>query len=84
MTNKPGADQPGPGGPGGAKANFVILAHAEAEDMVSEDAGLVDGINEMNGGNRMNDNEYYSISGVKVSNPSKGIYILNGKKVIVK
>ena len=62
----------------------MILAHAEAEDMVSEDAGLVDGINEVNGGNRMNDNEYYSISGVKVSNPSKGIYILNGKKVIVK
>ena len=84
LTNNPGADQPGPGGPGGAKANFVILAHAEAEDMVSEDAGLVDGINEVNGGNRMNDNEYYSISGVKVSNPSKGIYILNGKKVIVK
>lgn len=84
LTNNPGADQPGPGGPGGAKANFVILAHAEAEDLVSEDAGLVDGINEVNGGNRMNDNEYYSISGVKVSNPSKGIYILNGKKVIVK
>ena len=84
LTNNPGADQPGPGGPGGAKANFVILAHAEAEDLVSEDAGLVDGINEVNGGNRMNDNEYYSISGVKVGNPSKGIYILNGKKVIVK
>ncbi len=83
LTNKPGADQPGPDGPH-AKANFVILAHAEAEDLVSEDAGLVDGINEINGGNRMNDNEYYSISGVKVSNPSKGIYILNGKKVIVK
>lgn len=83
LTNNPGADQPNPGGPQ-AKANFVILAHAEAEDLVSEDAGLVDGINEVNGGNRMNDNEYYSISGVKVSNPSKGIYILNGKKVIVK
>lgn len=84
LTNKPGADQPGPEGPSDAKANFVILAHTEAEDLVSEDAGLVDGINEVNGGNRMNDNEYYSISGVKVSNPSKGIYILNGKKVIVK
>ena len=84
LVNKPGADQPGPEGPSDAKANFVILAHAEAEDLVSEDAGLVDGINEVNGGNRMNDNEYYSISGVKVSNPSKGIYILNGNKVIVK
>ena len=84
LVNKPGADQPNPGGPSDAKANFVILAHAEAEDLVSEDAGLVDGINEMNGGNRMNDNEYYSISGVKVSNPSKGIYILNGKKIILK
>ena len=28
--------------------------------------------------------EYYTLQGVKVNNPTKGVYILNGKKVIVK
>ena len=30
------------------------------------------------------DNQYYSLQGCKVSNPTKGLYIVNGKKVIVK
>ena len=34
-------------------------------------------------GNRMKDRAYYSLNGVKVKNPSKGIYIKNGKKVIL-
>ena len=34
-------------------------------------------------GNRMEDGAYYSLNGVKVKNPSKGIYIKNGKKVIL-
>ena len=34
-------------------------------------------------GNRQEDGVYYSLNGLKVSNPSKGIYILNGKKVVL-
>ena len=34
-------------------------------------------------GNRMEDRAYYSLNGVKVDNPSKGLYIKNGKKVIL-
>ena len=34
-------------------------------------------------GNRMEDGAYYTLNGVKVENPSKGIYIKNGKKVIL-
>jgi len=30
------------------------------------------------------DNQYYNLSGQRVSNPAKGLYILNGKKVIIK
>ena len=30
------------------------------------------------------DNEYYNLSGQRVTNPHKGVYILNGKKVLVK
>lgn len=29
-------------------------------------------------------NVYYDLTGRKISNPSKGIYIVNGKKVLVK
>ena len=31
-----------------------------------------------------NDNGYYTLQGMQVSNPSKGIYIHNGKKIIVR
>ena len=32
----------------------------------------------------ISDGEYYTLQGVKISNPTKGIYIRNGKKVIIK
>lgn len=58
--------------------------HATGEDsLVSEDAGLVDGINDIQQ-NASLDGEYYSISGVRVAAPTKGLYIVNGKKVLVK
>ena len=28
--------------------------------------------------------DYYNLQGIKVTNPSKGIYIKNGKKVVLK
>ena len=34
-------------------------------------------------GNRMEDGAYYSLNGVKVENPSKGVYIKNGRKVVL-
>jgi hypothetical protein len=32
----------------------------------------------------VNDNIYYDLSGRRVENPTRGIYILNGKKILVK
>lgn len=32
----------------------------------------------------INDNQYYDLSGRRVENPTKGIYIKNGKKVVIK
>lgn len=32
----------------------------------------------------VNDNAYYNLQGVRVATPSKGIYIFNGKKILVK
>ena len=51
------------------------------ESLVSEDAGIVDGIEEV----ETNDEYvFYNLNGVRVYRPTKGVYILNGKKVIVK
>ena len=33
---------------------------------------------------QMADGQYYNLAGQRVSNPTKGLYILNGKKVIIK
>ena len=84
LANKPDAQGPGDPVSPHAKQNFIILSHTESEQLVSEDAGIPDGIEAVSGNNETKDRVFYSISGVKVSNPTKGIYILNGKKVIVK
>jgi len=41
-------------------------------------------IRAINNGQLTMDNVYYDLSGRRVANPTKGIYIVNGKKVIVK
>lgn len=73
------------GGPGlGVKPIPIIFINAnDDEPMVSDDAGLVDGINDIQR-NEALDGEFYSISGVRVAAPTKGLYIVNGKKVLVK
>ena len=53
------------------------------DDIVSEDGGFVDGISEVQStGN--DDVEFYNLNGIRVNTPRKGLYIMNGKKVIVK
>ena len=32
----------------------------------------------------LNDNSYYMLDGRRVAQPTKGLYIVNGKKVIIK
>ena len=34
--------------------------------------------------NRVDDGKYYNLQGMEVKNPTKGLYIVNGKKVIIK
>ena len=74
------------GGATGGPAMGIPMRFVNATDddpMVSEDAGLVDGINDIQR-NEAHDGEFYSISGVRVSAPTKGLYIVKGKKVLVK
>ena len=84
LSSTPGGNDIGgeTGGPAmGIPMRFI---HAnDDEPMVSDDAGLVDGINDIQR-NEAIDGEFYSISGVRVAAPTKGLYIVNGKKVLVK
>lgn len=47
--------------------------------------GETDGINSVQGsGFKVQDSEIYTLSGQRVSKPTRGLYIVNGKKVVIK
>lgn len=63
--------------------SFVTIKRVISNDkVVSDDAGLVDGINSMVDDGSFD--AYYDIQGRRVSTPRHGVYIQNGKKVIIK
>ncbi len=51
--------------------------------IADEDFGFVTGINDVQKKVKI-DNSYYTLQGIRVNTPSKGIYIHNGKKVVIK
>ena len=59
---------------------FFVLG--TAGDLVSEDGGFVDGINEVTASDSKN--EYFNLNGTRVNSLRKGIYIVGGKKVVIK
>ena len=63
------------------KAHLVITSSAKSLTMEFGDDTT--GINEVVKANDTTD-VYYTLSGVRVQKPTKGLYILNGKKVVVK
>ena len=73
-----------------ANRAYLHIASSLAPDAVSESRSMVivfanetTGIN-MVQSEKVIDNSYYNLSGQRVSKPTKGLYILNGKKVIIK
>ena len=74
------AVQPSTGNLGGAKMRIVFADPDDAEDDATVTA--VTGI-EVN--DAAEENSYYTLSGIKIDRPTKsGIYIKNGKKIIIK
>lgn len=63
---------------------LVIGDENQDGPVVSDDAGIVDDINSAETVDGNEEYVFYNLNGVRVYRPSKGIYILNGKKVIVK
>lgn len=58
------------------------VENAEARG-IEFDFGGTTGIQKLKG-NTQNDGIYYDLSGRRVEKPSKGVYIVNGKKVVIK
>ena len=62
--------------------NLMLLNFFEDE---TEDGAVVDGIKTVNTNVvKVDDNTWYTIQGVRVAQPTKGVYIHNGKKVVIK
>ena len=68
------------------RAYLQFTAGSPSRDILSIDGGDATGINMVNGeGLKVNGTEvYYNLQGQRVLYPTKGLYIVNGKKVIVK
>lgn len=66
-----------------ASTASLVIIRATDEEPLSEDAGVLDGINSIERNDVLN-GEFYTISGQRVTAPKKGLYIVNGKKVLVK
>ena len=58
-------------------AKGIMLSFDDADDSVT-------GISEVTSEVNNNDESYYTLTGIKVTNPSGGIYIHNGKKIYIK
>lgn len=70
---------------GAGKAYLPVAKSDAAKGMTFVYSDNATGISEIaTDVNRTADGAIYSLSGVRVQNPSKGLYIMNGKKVIVK
>lgn len=65
---------------------YFQIADANAAPVLSIDGedGEATGIRSIENGQLTIDNEYYDLSGRRVVKPTKGVYIMNGKKVILK
>ena len=68
----------------GAKLVFNFAGHdiSNVGDLVSEDGGFVDGINQTS--IESTNSEVYNLQGIRVKKANKGVYIQNGKKVVIK
>lgn len=62
---------------GDSSAKGIMLSFDDADDSVT-------GISEVTSEVNNNDESYYTLTGIKVTDPSGGIYIHNGKKIYIK
>ena len=71
----------------GTLAQGKAYLHLDAEPaapVLTIDFSGTTGINAVNGSEIKANGEYYNLNGQRVANPTKGLYIVNGKKVVLK
>ena len=80
-----GIFQPSSGGTLPAGKAYLAIAVSSARTLeMSFDESDVTAISEVTNTNRTNNTNVYDLQGRKVAQPTKGLYIVNGKKVIIK
>ena len=67
----------------GAHKAYLSTATATAPSFLGFD-GETTGINAVNGSEFKVNGEYFNLNGQRVAEPTKGLYIVNGKKVVIK
>ena len=71
------------GGTLAAGKSYLVLSGSGAREL-GVDFGNETAINALENSNKVNDGAIYDLSGRRVENPTKGIYIMNGKKFVIK
>lgn len=66
------------------RAYFVVPAGSSAPMLSIDGEGEATDIDAIDNEQLIMDNVYYDLSGRRVMNPTKGLYIVNGRKVIIK
>lgn len=67
-----------------AYAKFTTLPAGAKVSFVFEDDNTTTGINDVSVESKVDDDAYYNLNGQRVSNPQGGVYIHQGRKVIIK
>ncbi len=68
----------------GANKAYLTVSEPTAPSFLGFSFGETTGINSIDNGQLTIDNSVYDLQGRRVQNPSKGLYIVNGKKVVIK
>ena len=79
-----GAFHPAKKGTLAAGKAYLNIAVSSAPTLTLDFGGETTGINAVNGSELKVNGEYYNLAGQRVAQPTKGLYIVNGKKVIIK
>lgn len=61
----------------------IDVPASEAKDVITAGGGETDGINAVEAAETLND-DIYNLQGQKVNHTTRGIYIVNGKKIVIK
>ena len=68
---------------GNSNSNLMLTSVFEDEELNGETDGIEEIVTAATVVAKTNDNAWYTIQGVRVAQPTKGVYIHNGKKVVI-